>query len=61
MINVGNIERDVTITRINYYYFHYSSFNNRKLIIVIYRKNVLIDAFVLNEIIRIMVKMIISP
>jgi hypothetical protein len=54
------MERDMAITRINYRYFHYSFFNNRKFIFVIYRKSVFIDAFVLDKIIRIMAEMVIS-
>jgi hypothetical protein len=36
-------------------------FDNRKLILVIYRKNVFIDAFVLDKIIRIIIEVAISP
>jgi hypothetical protein len=61
MINVDNMERDIAITRINHRYLHYSSFNNRELIIVMYRKRVLIDAFVLDKVIRIIAEMAISP
>ena len=61
MVDVNNIKRDITITRTNYRYFHYSSFNDRELIIVIYRKNVLIDTFVLDEVVNIITEMTISP
>ena len=61
MIDVDNIERDITITRINYRHFYYSSFNDREFIIVICRKSVLIDAFVLDKVISIMVKVAIGP
>jgi hypothetical protein len=61
MINVNNMERDIAITRINHRHFYCSSFNNRELILVICRKSVLIDAFVLDEIIRIMAEMAINP
>jgi hypothetical protein len=61
MINVNNMERDIAIARINYCHFHYFFSNNRKLILVIYRKSVLIDTFVLDKIIRIMTEMVISP
>jgi hypothetical protein len=54
------MERGMAIARINYRYFHCFFFNNRKLILVMCRKNVLIDAFVLNEIIRIIVEIVIS-
>jgi hypothetical protein len=60
MVNVSNIERGMAIARINHRYFHYSSSNNRELIIVMHRKSVLIDAFVLDEVIRIMAEMAIS-
>jgi hypothetical protein len=61
MVNVSNMERDIAITRINHRYFHYFFFNDRELIIVICRKSVLIDKFVLDEIIRIITEMAISP
>jgi hypothetical protein len=60
MVNVNNMERDTAIMWINYYYFHYFSFNNRELIIVMCRKSVLIDAFVLNKIINIMTEVTIN-
>jgi hypothetical protein len=55
------MERGMAITRINYRHFHCFFFNDRELIIVICRKSVLIDAFVLDEIIRIMAEMAINP
>jgi hypothetical protein len=61
MVNVSNIERDIAITRINYRYFYYFFSNDREFIIVICRKNVLIDAFVLNKIVNIIVKVTFSP
>jgi hypothetical protein len=54
------MKRNMAIARTNYRYFHYFSFNNREFIIVICRKSVLIDAFVLDEIINIMIEIIIS-
>jgi hypothetical protein len=60
MINVNNIERDMAIARINYRYFYYFFFYDRELIIVICRKSVLIDAFVLDKIIRVITKIAIS-
>jgi hypothetical protein len=61
MIDVGNMERGMAIAWINYGHFHCFSFNDRKFILVMCRKSVLIDAFVLDEIIRIMAEMAISP
>ena len=61
MIDVGNMERGMAIARINYRYFHCFSFNDRELIIVICRKSVLIDTFVLDEVIYIMIEVAISP
>ena len=61
MVDVNNMERGMTITRINYRHFYCSSFNNKKFIIVMCCKSVFIDAFVLDEIIRIMVEVAISP
>jgi hypothetical protein len=61
VINVGNMERDMAVTRINHCHFHYSSFYNRELILVMCRKSVLIDTFVLDKIIRIMAEVAISP
>jgi hypothetical protein len=55
------MERDMAVTRINHCHLHYSSFNDKELILVICRKSVLIDAFVLNKIIRIIAEMAISP
>ena len=54
------MERGMAIARINHRYFHYFSFNDRELIIVMCRKSVLIDAFVLDKIIRIMTEVAIS-
>jgi hypothetical protein len=51
----------MAITRINYCYFYYSPSYNRELVLVICRKSVLINAFVLNKIIRIMTEIAISP
>jgi hypothetical protein len=51
----------MAIARTNHCYFHYFPFYNKELILVICRKSVLIDAFVLDEIIRIITKMAISP
>jgi hypothetical protein len=48
------------IARTNYRHFYYSSFYNRELVIVMCRKSVLIDAFVLDEVIRIVAKVAIS-
>jgi hypothetical protein len=61
VVDVGNMESDVAIARINYRHFHYFFFNDRKFILVICRKSVLIDAFVLDEVIRIMAEVAISP
>jgi hypothetical protein len=61
MVNVDNIERDVAIARINHCYLYYFFFNDRKLIIVMCRKNVLIDAFILDKVIRIITEMAINP
>ena len=61
MVDVGNMERDMAIARINYRHFYYFSFNDRELIIIICRKSVLIDAFVLDKIIRIVTEVAISP
>jgi hypothetical protein len=61
MIDVGNIERGVAIARTNHRYFHCSFFNDRELIFVMCRKSVLIDAFVLNEVIRIVAEVAINP
>jgi hypothetical protein len=60
MVDVSNMERDIAITRTNYRHFHCSSFYNREFIIVICRKSVLIDTFVLDEIIRVVAEMAIS-
>jgi hypothetical protein len=51
----------MAVTRTNHCYFHYFPFYNRKLILVIYRKSVLIDTFVLDKVIRIMTEVAISP
>jgi hypothetical protein len=61
MVDVSNIKRDMAIARINYCHFHCSFSNNKEFIIVICRKSVLINAFVLDEIIRIIAEMAISP
>jgi hypothetical protein len=61
MIDVSNIKRDMAIARINHRYFYYFFFYDRELIIIICRKSVLINAFVLDEVIRIIAKMAISP
>jgi hypothetical protein len=61
MINIGDMKRGIAIMRTNYRHFYYFFFYNRELIIIICRKSVLIDAFVLDEVIRIMIEVIISP
>jgi hypothetical protein len=61
VIDVDNMERGMAVTRINYCYFYCFPFYNRELVLVMCRKSVLIDAFVLDEIIRIMVEVAISP
>jgi hypothetical protein len=61
VVNVNNIKRDMAVARTNHCYFHYSPSYNKEFILVICRKSVLIDTFVLDEIIRIVVKMAISP
>jgi hypothetical protein len=55
------MKRDITIARTNYRYLYYFSFYNRELIIIICRKSVLIDTFILDKVIRIVTKMVISP
>jgi hypothetical protein len=55
VVDVSNMERDMAVTRINYCFY------NKELILVICRKSVLIDAFVLDEVIRIIVEVTISP
>jgi hypothetical protein len=54
------MERDITIARINHRHFHYSFSYNRELIIVMCRKSVLIDAFVLDKVIRVIAKITIN-
>jgi hypothetical protein len=54
------MERDIAIARTNYRYLYYSFSYDREFIIVICRKSVLIDTFVLDKVIRIMVEMVIS-
>ena len=61
MVDVGNMERGMAVARTNYCHFHCSFSYDRELILVICRKSVLIDTFVLDEIIRIMAEMAISP
>jgi hypothetical protein len=61
VIDVGNIKRGIAVTRINHCYFHYFLFYDREFIIVMCRKSVLIDAFVLDEVIRIMAEVAINP
>jgi hypothetical protein len=61
VVNVGNMKRDMAVTRINHCHFHCFPFYDRELILVICRKSVLIDTFVLDEVIRIMAEMAISP
>jgi hypothetical protein len=51
----------MAIARINYRHFYCSFFYNKEFIIIICRKSVLINAFLLNEIIRIMAEIVISP
>jgi hypothetical protein len=50
----------MAITRINYRYLYYSFFYNKEFIIIIYRKSVLIDTFVLDKVIRIITEIAIS-
>ena len=54
------MKRGIAIARTNHRYLHYSSSNDRELIIVIYRKCVLIDTFVLDKVIRIIAEVAIS-
>jgi hypothetical protein len=61
VINVGNMERDMAVARTNHCYFHYFPSYDRELIFVMCRKSVLIDAFVLDKVIRIMIEVAISP
>jgi hypothetical protein len=61
VIDVSNMKRDMAVTRINYCHFYCSSFYDRELILVMCRKSVFIDAFVLDEIVRIMAEVAISP
>jgi hypothetical protein len=61
VINVSNMERDMAVTRTNHCHFHYFPSYNREFIIVICRKSVLIDAFVLDKVIRIITEVTISP
>jgi hypothetical protein len=61
VVNVGNMERDMAVARTNHCHFHCSPSYDRELVIVMCRKSVLIDAFVLDEIIRIMAEIAISP
>jgi hypothetical protein len=61
VVNVNNMKRDMAVARTNHCYFYCSPFYNKKLILVMCRKSVLIDAFVLDEIIRIIAEMAISP
>ena len=61
MIDVSNIERGMAVARINHCHFYYFPFYDRELILVMCRKSVLIDAFVLDEIIRIVAEVAISP
>ena len=61
MVDVSNMERDMAITRTNHRHFHCSSSNDREFIIVMCRKSVLIDAFVLDEVIYIVAEVAISP
>jgi hypothetical protein len=50
----------MAVARTNHCYFHYSPFYDRELILVICRKSVLIDTFVLDKIIRIIAEVAIS-
>jgi hypothetical protein len=61
VIDVSNMKRDMAVARINHCHLYYSLFYNRELILVICRKSVLIDTFILDEIIRIMAEVAISP
>jgi hypothetical protein len=60
VIDVNNMERDMAVARTNHCHFYCFPFYDKELIIVMCRKSVLIDAFVLDEIIRIMTEVIIS-
>jgi hypothetical protein len=61
VVDVGNIKRGMAVTRTNHCYFYYSPFYDREFILVICRKSVLIDTFVLDEIVRIVAEVVISP
>jgi hypothetical protein len=61
VVNVSNMERGMAVTRTNHYHFHCFFFYDRELIFVMCCKNVLIDAFVLDEVIRIVTEIAISP
>jgi hypothetical protein len=61
VINVSNIKCGITVARTNHCHFYYFSFYDRELILVMCRKSILINAFVLDEIIRIVAEVAISP
>jgi hypothetical protein len=61
VVNVSNIERGMAVARTNYCHFHCFLFYDRELVIVMCRKSVFIDAFVLDKVIRIMAEVAISP
>jgi hypothetical protein len=54
------MERGIAIAWINYRHFYCFFSNDRELILVMCRKNVLINAFVLDKVIRVMVEVAIS-
>jgi hypothetical protein len=61
MVDINNMERGVAVTRINHCYLYCFFSYDRELVIVMCRKSVLIDTFVLDEVIRIMTEVAISP
>jgi hypothetical protein len=61
VVDVGNMERGMAVARTNYCHFHCFPFYDREFVIVMCRKSVLIDAFVLDEVIRIVAEVVISP
>jgi hypothetical protein len=61
MVDVSNIERNVAIARTNHRHFYCFSFYNKKFIIIMCRKSVLIDTFVLDKVIRIVIEVTIGP
>jgi hypothetical protein len=61
VIDVNNMECDMAVTRINHCYLYYFFSYDREFVLVMCRKSVLIDAFVLDEVIRIVIEVVISP